>query len=137
MTQDAIPPQQWRSFCDQFSRQHHGWRVTLTVVDTRQLDTRPQQIEAASRRLVTDQLFRGITAEPRRQGLELTILVGEGTQHTAHPVGQPLRIEFEQQQGGAHRGLRIDTTSGETLCLAFRSAAAPEELDGLAPSEYL
>jgi len=136
MTQAAIPQQQWRSFCNEFSRQHHGWRVNLTVIDTRQLDAQPQAADTAATPLVTDQLFQGIIVDTREQALELTILVGEGGHHTAHPIGQPLRIQFEQLAGGAHRGLRIDSASGETTLLVFRSAAAPEDLDGLAPSEY-
>jgi Family of unknown function (DUF5335) len=56
-----IPPHAWADFFDRFSRQHHGWLVSLDVID---LDSR-RQLRAREVPLV------GITAA------QLTVQLGE------------------------------------------------------------
>jgi len=132
MAEAEIPPEQWQSFCNQFSQQHHGWLVTLSVVETKRLETDLGAAESAARPLARDATFQGITAELRDKNIELVLFVGEGPQRISHSVQQPLRICFAQTRQGAHQGLRIDAADGETTLVRFRTAALLETLDGIA-----
>ncbi|MCX6619466.1 MAG: DUF5335 family protein, partial [Acidobacteria bacterium] len=33
MAYQEIPREQWKDFCDEFSKQHEGWLVSVEVVD--------------------------------------------------------------------------------------------------------
>lgn len=131
-----IPQAQWQTFCDEFSRQHRGWRVKVDTVDTQLLDEDPAATETNAEILAHDQVFQGITAEPKTDAVELNVFVGEGSECLTHSVTEPLRLRFEESLGGAHRGLRIDEASGRSTRVRFRVPSAPETLDGLAGSEY-
>lgn len=131
MTQDDISREQWHGFCDEFSREHQGWLVTLATADP-MLDAVAGAV--ATRVLAHDLPLRGITVEESDGGAAVVVVTGIGTAHLAHRVEAVSRISFDQTAGGAHRGLVIDGAR-EKVRLRFRSAALPESLDGLADSE--
>ena len=128
----------WQKFCDEFSRQHHGWRVKIDIIDTMLLDKALSESDIHALRLANNMVFEGITDEQGVQGVEdeLSIIVTEGKQHITHRIRHPIRMWTEQTQDGAHKGLRIDTTMGETTLIHFRVAALPEALDGVTEVEH-
>lgn len=127
-----IPRREWPAFCDGFTRQHHGWRVSLEVTDTTELE---RAGGAPSRRLAHDMTFQGITEERERGEVALSITLRDGARHLTHWVRAPAHLFSETEPDGAHRGLRIDAAGGESVLVRFRTAARPESLDGIAAGE--
>ena len=51
--------------------------------------------------------------------------------HLTHVITAPSHDRLEQTQEGASEALRIESTSGATTLLRFRSAMLPEMVDGV------
>ena len=122
MNTDEIRPPQWREFFDTFSRAHEGWLVTLEV-----LGPMGAQEEAHELPLV------GITADEPSHGGAIWMTVGEGDQTLTHSVDAPTRVQVERTEEGAEAAVQIESKSGEKTLLRFRSAVAPEMVDGMLP----
>lgn len=129
-----ISREQWQNFCDQFTRSHHGWLVTLGRIRSAVLD-QDTQADIGLGVLVDKAILQGITPEDKGDHMELLISLGEKSQQLTHRVVKPERIFFEQTEEGVHAGLRIDSADGQTTLLRFRTPARPETLDGLAEFE--
>ena len=130
-----VPGEQWQTFCDTFNRQHQGWLTSIEQWDTPSVESDWLVAEHQAQVLVREMPFQGLLVEPRAEGVALTVMMSEGRQHIAHPVPQPQRLLFQQTPTGAHKGLRIDQASGQSLLIRFRAAALPQELDDLAKSD--
>lgn len=122
----------WRPFLDEFSRRHHGWRVTLGVIDTELLR---RSMEAEAHLVAEDAVFEGMDLEIRPEGEQLAVLLG--LQHTLsrHAVHAPRRMFVETDGETIEEGLRVDSTDGSTLLMRFRAVAPPEALNGFAKTE--
>jgi hypothetical protein len=121
-TQD-IPRTEWAPFLDAFSRQHEGWLTTIEVVTT----------GLGAHREVRDKPLTGIT-EDRIRGDAASIAVSAGERpedHVTHVIERPSRVALELTEEGAHKGLRIESESGEMTLVLFRAPALPETLDGV------
>ena len=59
-------------------------------------------------------------------------VAGTPAEHVTHTIGKPVRVTFKQTQLGAHQGLEIASADGTVTAIDFRSAMAPEMLDGIA-----
>jgi hypothetical protein len=131
MPRQLIPPDQWRTFCDRFSRQHRGWFITVAATDTQTL---PAQSLTATHplheQLISDAPLRGITAEDTPLGPIITIIAGRDAQRITHRIQNPKEILFERSEQAAHVALRIDDHTGCSTLLRFRVPAEPETLDG-------
>jgi len=132
----TVPPNQWESFADQFSRQHRGWLVTLEAIDSRLLETDPDQAETQSRALAGDGTLREVALEQDGETRRLRIVVGEGPDQVVHRTGPMLAVQFEATEAGDHQGLLIDDAGGITTRVRFRAPAAPEMLDGIGEAEW-
>jgi hypothetical protein len=116
-----IPPDDWKSFLESFSRQHENWLVTV------ELETNAGKPEVENRPL------RGIEMEDADGNTRAVITVGEVTEGEAtHVVNAPTRIIFKQTETGEHEGLKIASGDGSAIFIRFRSAAKPEMLDHMA-----
>ncbi|NIP71846.1 MAG: hypothetical protein GWO16_01880 [Gammaproteobacteria bacterium] len=127
-----IPRREWPVFCDGFTRQHHGWRVSLELADTAELERAGGGVV---HRLAHDLTFQGITEERDQGEAALSITVRDGARHVTHWVRVPAHLFSEIEPNGAHRGLRIDAAGGESVLIRFRAPARPETLDGIAAAE--
>jgi hypothetical protein len=135
MLETEIPRKRWVAFCEEFSRQHQGWLVEVFVVEAGAtpeaavIDGAPELAESRDARL------RRLAC--RQQGETAIVLVvsGRGDRQTEHRTEGPTRIVFEQEDDGAHAGVRIETAAGGTLAVRFRTPAHPEVLDGLSEAE--
>lgn len=132
MVRTEIPRDQWHSFCDEFSRLHRGWLVTIGVIDTQLLEA---SAEARAHALTDDLIFQGITEEEKRGHTDLAIAAGEGEFHIAHAVHEPQHLYLESTEDGAHKGMRIDEADGHTTLLRFRASVPAEALNGLTETE--
>jgi hypothetical protein len=114
----------WSAFCDSFSKQHEGWRVTLEVFGP----------EIGNQVEERDLALEGIAAEI--DGVEkdrIEIMIGaRPDDHITHTVARPMQISVEQTDEGADLALAIKAADGATTLLRFRAAVLPEMLDAVA-----
>lgn len=115
---------EWRTFFDQFSRQHEGWLATIEVLG---LDVGAQE-EAHELPLV------GVSLSSEGREAE-TISIDVGTapdDHVSHVIDDATRIWLEQTDEGADVAMAIEDRDGTKTILRFRTAVAPEFVDGVA-----
>jgi hypothetical protein len=134
MSDIQIPDNQWQLFCEGFTRQHHGWLVSLCQLQTRELGTGDTPAQTAVH------LFPGTRPlEEVREGhsngrAEIMVTVGEGSDETSFLIEDAVAL-YTRRAGDAHQGLRVDSGNGTSTLIEFRTPAEPETLDGLAESE--
>jgi len=121
-----IPPEEWISFFNSFSRQHEGW---LTSVKVRQ--GRKQKWEVHERALA------GISSDhlTARDEIYITIDRDEGGQLT-HPIKNPMKVVFRRDLEGAHEGIDFTDANGTTTSVRFRIPSQPETLDGVVDFQH-
>lgn len=124
MTPVEIPRDQWRSFCESFSQQHHGWLVSVVSIDTRWLETEAAELERLSHRIARDIPLQSIRDERQNGQVNLSIIVGEDGHKMTYQVLDVIRL-FSQLEDHAPRGLRVDAAGRMTTLLQFRTMARP------------
>lgn len=121
-----IPRDEWAAFFDSFSRQHEGWLATVEVLG-KEIGAQVEARELA---------LRGITAELKGDEDTISIILGETPEdHITHIITGPSHVRLEQTESGAHEALQIESASGVTTLLRFRSAVLPEMVDGIVFNE--
>ena len=115
-----IPPEQWVTFFDSFSRQHEGWLTSIMVW------------REGEQKTVQDSRLEGISADhlTARDEIYLSVDNGDGG-HITHPVKGPMKVVFRRDRKGAHEGIDISSGDGTFTSIRFRIAARPESLDGV------
>jgi hypothetical protein len=119
-----IPRHEWAAFFDSFSRIHEGWLSTVEVLGA----------DVGAQIEVSEQPLAGITADLRddRQQDVVSILIGgKSGEHVAHMIRRPTHVRLKQTPDGADEALHIESDSGPTTLLRFRSVISPEALDGV------
>jgi hypothetical protein len=138
MPQTEVPREHWKSFCNEFTRQHQAWIINLSVVGVRlSAAMKAEEAEQQMRRLIQSNVFQGIMAEPRGGDYTMSIIAGSPPMQVTHFICDPIRLLFQQTEEGAHEGLVIENASGQTTLLRFRAAALPEIVDGISEAELL
>ena len=127
MAYQEIPREQWKDFCDEFSKQHEGWLVSVEVVD----ETREPDREVLDSELT----LWGVTVDELPDQTKVHIIAGDQPRHVTHVITDPAGIGFEQDEQGGHTGLRIDTQEGPSVLVRFRTAAVPESVDAISDIE--
>ena len=134
MNDFEIPESQWETFCASFTHQHHGWLVGMHQLATEKL-LRGEIPAQAGVLLFPDYRPLQEVREGRvEEQVDVMVTVGEGTDETSFLIEDALAL-YNRKTGELHQGLRIDSCNGMTTLLDFRTAAAPESLDGLADTE--
>jgi len=129
----SIPPDEWPVFYPAFSRQHQGWLVHVSRLQTERLDDGAPpggrvDLYAGYRPL------REVRAERNDRYSEVMVTVGEGTDETSFLI-EDVSALYARRAGDAHQGLRIDSADGSTTLVEFRTAAEPGQTDGLPAEE--
>ena len=114
-----IPKQQWREFCDAFSRAHEGWRATMEVFS----DNVVADVEAREMPLV------GVTVDTKRRECVAIALGAPDFGHLTHFISEPASLRLKQTEDGADEGLSIESAGGITTLLHFHSPVRPELLE--------
>lgn len=117
-----IPRESWREFFDGFSRRHQGWLVDVEVLG----NDIGAQLEAE------DLPLEGISADRGNKDISVALL--RDGKVTEHFVTKPERVRLEEE-GGAEVAIEIDSSTGASTIVTFRSVASPEEVDGLLPDQ--
>jgi hypothetical protein len=118
-----IPRAQWVDFCDSFSRQHRGGRVTIEVVPPGE---RPR-VEARELPL------QGLTADLGKSGTDaISVRAGQDDNgHVTHTSTHVRHLRFQETDAGAQEGIEIETQDGTLTRVRFRVPVLPEMLDGV------
>jgi putative phosphoribosyl transferase len=121
-----IPPEEWISFFNSFSRQHEGWLASVKVTQgseqTWEVHERPLAGISSDHLTARDEIY--VTID-RDQGGQLT-----------HPIKNPMKVVFRRDLEGAHEGIDITTANGTTTSIRFRIASKPETLDGVVDFQH-
>ena len=109
-----LPDSEWESFLTSFTMQHERWLVTVESVRGwhRQIETRDEPLE-------------GLTVRTDRG-----IVITAGGERFVIDDAKHLRVASEN---GVDQALEIEGSGGNLTRIAFRSAIAPELVDGIAP----
>jgi hypothetical protein len=116
-----VPPSEWCSFLERFSRQHRAWRATIHGVERGVLVT-----------CVQSAAIRSIALEAHAAApiVRLTFLNG-----VSLCAPRPCAVRVQETSEGAECALEVETADGALIRLTFRATALPEQLDGIAPGE--
>jgi hypothetical protein len=134
MIDTEIPENQWQQFCESFTRQHHGWLVSICQIETRERKGGPIQPHEGVALYPGTRPLQEIREGREGERIELMVTVGEGTDETSFLIEDAVTL-YGRSSGHADEGLRIDCANGTTTLIEFRTPAEPETLDGLAESE--
>ena len=113
----------WPGFCDDYSRQHQGWLVSLETHD-------PLNSPAHLQAMAGELAFQGVVLQDHGPAPELLVTLGRGEEIFTHRIVQPTRIITLETDAGLHEGLLIQDDNGGQLRIRFRVPASPEALDG-------
>lgn len=109
-----IPKEEWRTFFDQFSRQHDGWLVSLEC----------ERIGLTFRELP----LRGIVAD--EYAIEIFAHAADGS-HVTHVVQWPKAVISEETVEGGDIAVTIVDEHGQRTVVLFRCAVPAEMVDGV------
>jgi hypothetical protein len=116
-----VPRIEWPEFLERFSREHRAWLATIHGIE----DDRPlTRVPSAPIKTLT------LVREEPDDTLRLTLANG-----ISLCAPRPCAVRVQYTDGGIERALEIETFDGVLIRIAFRAAARPDELDGLAPGE--
>jgi hypothetical protein len=111
MSTKRIPSESWTSFFESFTRQHHGWLVTVDTGADRVAEQQPlDSIRAA--------------------GGDIEIRAGDSHYRVAKPA--IVTVTYAPNDDTAVDHLEIES-GGERVTLRFRSVINPELVDGVMP----
>lgn len=123
MERREIPPSEWRSFFDVFSRQHEGWLATLEFFG-QGIGTQAEPGELP---------LKSVTLTPVVGKSEaITLNLGKiPNDHVKHTVIEPTHVWLVQTPEGANAALEIESADETKILLRFRSPVLPELVDGV------
>lgn len=122
MTVRDVPQSEWRSFLEQFGRQHRAWIGSLHGI-----------VAGAPITRIPSVALKSVTLETAASGPTVRITFVNGVSLCAV---RPCLVRV-QTDNSAERALEVDTADGGFIRLAFRATALPGELDGVAPGELM
>jgi hypothetical protein len=122
MTVRDVPRCEWPAFLEGFSREHCAWIGTINGL-----------VGGAPVTHIPSVALKSVTLDTGASGPLLRMTFINGISLCAV---QPCRVRV-QTDDRAERALEIETADGGFIRLAFRAAALPEQLDGVAPGELI
>jgi hypothetical protein len=121
VTTREIPPESWAEFFDAFSRRHQGWLVDVDILG-------PLGAQHEARQLP----LQGISADHANK--DISIALAPPGKIVEHFVLHPVSVRVEEEKG-AEGAIQIQSSDGVTTLVSFRSAIAPENVDGWLPEQ--
>jgi hypothetical protein len=123
MPTQEITRDEWATFFDGFSLQHQEWLVTVEALGAEI----GAQVEARELPL------QGVTADLKGDGKDsISIMVGKSPEeHVTHTINAPTHVRLKKNEEGADEALEIESASGITTLVRFRSAVPPEMVDSI------
>ncbi len=124
MSIEKIPVSEWQGYVDQFNRIHRKWLFSLEKIE------RDGTKKNFSHELSLKEVALDMEAGENNNRF---FIVGEHNgEELNHYVEKVKNISIRKNDDGAERVLYIESESGDTTEIKFRSAVKPENLDGIA-----
>jgi hypothetical protein len=114
-----VPKREWPSFLQSFSLQHDGWLVSVESIRDGRCEVK-----------ASDRPLEGVTVEDAPR--EIVITVGEGDEPHRFVLRRPRRVRVESDEG-VDKSISVEQEDGTIIRVRFRSAIAPELVDGILP----
>jgi hypothetical protein len=122
MSAREIARQEWAEFCERFSRQHRGGRVTLESVAP----------DGATQVVAHELPLQGITLDKADGQVEISVTLGKDSgEQLTHAIAAPAHVIFRETEAGAHEGLDIESADGQVTRIRFRVPILLEAIDGV------
>ena len=120
MNDICIPEHQWREFCEDFTRQHHGWLVGMRQFQTRAVsgDGMPAGEAVFSGKRPLQELRAGSAGNIA----ELMVTVGNGADETSFLTEDAVAL-YDRMRGDTRQGIRVDSDNGMTTLIEVRVTA--------------
>jgi hypothetical protein len=135
MNTRKISVNEWRGFCDSFSREHHGWLVSVAVTDPNGNDIgKPLSAKVLAQNLPLQEIREAQSEDDA----EIMITVGEGSDEISFLIEHVAAIyENSDKKNNAQKdiGMRIDSTDNTSTEVQFRTPAEPGGMEGLTQPE--
>lgn len=112
MSVREIPPGTWQTFLDSFSRQHHGWLVSITRGSDHLANDEPLDFA-------------------RTENHAIVVSAGEHLWRVEYPNRVSVTAAGPEDTAIGH--VAITGGGGETLTIRFREVVVPEVVDGVVP----
>jgi hypothetical protein len=113
-----IPGNEWREFCEDFTRRHHGRRVDIRQLDTRSVESTRTPARESVHRVDDDRPFQELR-EGQTDGIaEFMVTVGEGADETSFLIEDAVAL-YSRGHDDTSRGVRIDSGNGTTTLVEF------------------
>jgi hypothetical protein len=116
-----VPPTEWASFLERFSREHRAWRATIHGIE-----------HGLPVTVVPSVAIRSVLLEKHAADAAVRLTFGNRVSLCAP---RPCVIRVQETDCRSACALEVETLDGALIRLAFRAVALPEQLDGIAPSE--
>lgn len=120
-----VPEAAWPGFCERFSREHRGKRVTVAMARDADDLAGEREIVAQGQSLAH---LGVVTASGSKRRVVVTL---QGTGPEKVVVPEPERIRLEQHGERAAGFLRIDAAGSPSVLLCFDEPLVPGILNGL------
>jgi hypothetical protein len=120
MTVRDVPPSEWCSFLERFSREHRAWLATIHGIE-----------HGVPVTVVPSVAIRSVILEKHADPV-VRLTFSNGASLCAP---RPCVIRVQETGYRAACALEVETVDGAFVRLAFRAVALPEQLDGIAPNE--
>ena len=121
MTVRGVPPSEWGSFLERFSREHRAWRATIHGIE--------REVPVT---VVPSVAIRSVILEKPAADPVVRLTFSNGVSLCAP---RPCVIRVQETDRRAVCALEVETVDGAFIRVAFRAVALPEQLDGIAPHE--
>jgi hypothetical protein len=114
MATRGIDRSQWKEFCNQFSRSHRGWLVSVEAFGSE------FGAQVGARSLP----FEGITAEQTGDGgWRIELMAGyKPTDHVSHRIDQPVKLWLSTLDETDSEVLEIESADQQRILVRFSSA---------------
>ena len=118
-----LPASEWPAFFHRLSRDHLAWRASVHGMEDGRLVT-----------CVPSAALKSVTLDSRASDQVLRLNFLNGVSLCA-PRLRDVRVEETEE--GVPSAVELETADGGFIRMAFRAAALPDQLDGIAPGEAI
>ncbi len=119
MAGTPITLQEWRPFCEEFTRKHRGWLVNLTKHEqsatARGAGTTRTRLATVAENLP----FWSLEVQRDQNGASISLVVGKNEERLVHTIDKAVRLQLERTAEGADRVLHVCSAEGEVMKMQF------------------
>jgi len=141
---ETVPVERWAEVCERIENRHRGWLVRIEALRpgadglgrAAASETAAEDGgEDVAETLAADLPLRELKLKEPRNEPQIHLIVGRHDGKEVRLLLHPRTIVLEHGPSGHIAGLCIEDAAGDGVQVSFRTAPAPETVDGLGPEE--